>query len=127
PRIRTWFFAVAAPAGELTLSPDEAVDAQWVGAADVLAGHGRGEVTLYPPTWVTLHRLIGHAEIGSVLDAARLAGVERFRSVARRGADGPMLLWEGDAEYGSDAGAAASESRHRLEIGALPWRYSRSD
>ncbi len=127
PRIRTWFFAAAAPAGDLTLSADEAVAAQWVRADDVLARHGRGELTLYPPTWITLHRLIGHADVGSVLDAARLAGLERFQSVARRGADGPMLLWEGDAEYGSDAEAPASESRHRLEIGALPWRYSRSD
>ncbi|KQZ82142.1 hypothetical protein ASD56_14755 [Microbacterium sp. Root166] len=127
PRIRTWFFAAAAPEGDLTLSADEAVDSQWVRPADILARHGRGELTLYPPTWVTLHRLIEHADVGSVLDAARLAGLERFQSVARRGAEGPMLLWEGDAEYGPDAEASASASRHRLEIGALPWRYSRSD
>jgi 8-oxo-dGTP pyrophosphatase MutT (NUDIX family) len=127
PRIRTWFFAVAAPDGDLTLSPDEVVNAEWVHAADVLGRHGRGELTLYPPTWVTLHRLLEHADADSVLETARLAGAERFQTVARRGAAGPMLLWETDAEYGSDAEASASESRHRLEIGALPWRYSRSD
>ena len=46
------------PGGELILAPDE-VDRRRVGAsrATMLARHGRGEVTLYPPTWVTLHEL----------------------------------------------------------------------
>lgn len=144
-RIRTWFFAVRAPEGELLLQAEEAVAAEWVAPADMLARHGRGEVRLYPPTWVTLHDLAPHPDVESVLDAARLSGVHRFESVARRGAEGPMLLWQGDAAYESDASAAgptrpeappgakrcaerawgASDSRHRLEIGALPWRYTR--
>jgi hypothetical protein len=36
-----------------------------------------------------------------------------------------MLLWQDDAEYEPDAAAPASDTRHRLEIGALPWRYER--
>lgn len=129
-RIRTWFFAVRAPRGDVALAEAEAVAASWTRPADMLARHGRGEVTLYPPTWVTLHALSTHPDAGSVLAAARLAGVERFETVARRGAEGPLLLWEGDAEYRTDpdSGSAAAEAsgpRHRLEIGALPWRYTR--
>lgn len=124
-RIRTWFFVAAAPSGDLRLQPDEAVAAEWARPGDLLARHGRGELTLYPPTWVTLHGLAAHADAPSALGAARLAGVERFETVARRGAEGPILLWRGDAEYDADAAAAASGSRHRLEIGALPWRYTR--
>jgi hypothetical protein len=41
-----------------------------------------------------------------------------------------MLLWQGDAAYDDadalDDGEGAA-SRHRLEIAALPWIYTRSD
>ncbi|MFD4959458.1 NUDIX domain-containing protein [Microbacterium sp. NPDC058389] len=121
-RIRTWFFLAPAPGGELALSADEAVGAEWARPADLLERHGRGELTLYPPTWVTLHALAAHPDAASARAAARLAGVQRFETVARRGAEGPLLLWAGDEDWDPDA--AASGSRHRLEIGALPWRYS---
>lgn len=124
-RIRTWFFAANAPAGNLRLPAAEAVSAEWARPADLLARHGRGELTLYPPTWVTLHGLARHPDADSVLGAARLTGVERFETTARRGAEGPILLWHGDAQYEADAAAQASGARHRLEIGALPWRYTR--
>ncbi len=124
-RIRTWFFLAPEPPGELVLSPDEVVAAEWARPADLLARHGQGAVTLYPPTWVTLHGLLEHPDTASVLGAARLGGVQTFETVARRGGEGPMLLWQGDAEYEPDAAAAAS-ARHRLEIGALPWIYTRT-
>ncbi|MFK4836121.1 NUDIX hydrolase [Microbacterium sp. ZW T2_14] len=125
-RIRTWFFVAPSAAGVIALSPDEAVAAEWMRPADALARHGRGELTLYPPTWVTLHGLAAHADTASVLGAARLGGVQHFETVARRGGEGPVLLWQGDDEWDPDAAAAASGSRHRLEIGALPWRYERT-
>ncbi|MFB7884129.1 NUDIX domain-containing protein [Microbacterium sp. NPDC056057] len=126
-RIRTWFFVAPAAAGALTLSADEAVAADWLRPADALARHGRGGLTLYPPTWVTLHGLAAHTDVESVVGAARLGGVERFETVARRGGEGPILMWQGDEEWEADAEGAASGSRHRLEIGALPWRYERTD
>ncbi|MGK3953496.1 NUDIX hydrolase [Microbacterium sp. I2] len=124
-RIRTWFFLAAAPGGSLALSADEAVAAEWIRPAEAIARHGRGELTLYPPTWVTLYELSEHSDAASLADAVRLAGVQRFETVARRGGEGPLLLWQDDAEYEPDAAAVASGSRHRLEIGALPWRYER--
>lgn len=125
-RIRTWFFLAPAPSGAMALSADEAVAAEWLRPADALTRHGRGEFTLYPPTWVTLHGLAAHPDADSAVGSARLGGVERFETVARRGGEGPLLLWEGDEEWGAEAPGAASGSRHRLEIGALPWRYQRT-
>lgn len=136
-RIRTWFFLATVPADDastdaaLSLSPDEAVAAEWVRPADALARHGRGEFHLYPPTWVTLHGLTAHPDADSVVGEARVGGIERFETVARRGGEGPMLVWQGDAEYDADAGDEASTApstgaRHRLEIGALPWIYTRA-
>lgn len=138
-RIRTWFFLAAGGPAEATadmvLSESEVVSAAWLRPADALAAHGRGELTLYPPTWVTLHGLSMHVDSASALMASRVTGVERFETVARRGGEGPLLLWRGDAEYdtGDDGehdvvpGGAASAARHRLDIGALPWRYQRSE
>jgi hypothetical protein len=59
--------------------------------------------------------------------AALLVGVrfERFTTAARRGESGPMLLWPDDAEYAGDAPASAA--RHRLEVGSLPWVYTRAN
>jgi hypothetical protein len=38
-----------------------------------------------------------------------------------------VLLWEGDADYDDSATAAGAASRHRLELAALPWVYTRTD
>lgn len=125
-RIRTWFFIVDAPAGDLALSADEAVSAEWIAPAEALTRHGRGGLTLYPPTWVTLHGLAEQASVAALTAATRLAGVRRFETVARRVPSGPMLLWQEDAEYDGE-GTDAASARHRLEVGALPWIYTRSD
>lgn len=123
-RIRTWFFLTPAPDGAIALSPEEAVASEWIRPADALARHGRGELTLYPPTWVTLHDLSQHPDAASILDTVRLAGTQRYETLARRGDDGPVLLWQDDAEYETDA-AAPGTARHRLEVGSLPWSYQR--
>ncbi|QKJ19958.1 NUDIX hydrolase [Microbacterium hominis] len=124
-RIRTWFFVAAAPDGTIVLSPDEAVAAEWLRPEEALSRHGRGEVTLYPPTWVTLHALQRQPTAAALLALVRAPGVERFESVARRGPTGPMLLWQEDAAYDDETAGEASTRRHRLQIGALPWIYTR--
>lgn len=124
-RIRTWFFVGADPGGALALAADEAVRAEWVRPAEALDRHGRGELTLYPPTWVTLYDLAAQGDVDDILSTARLAGVRAFETVARRGDGGPLLLWQGDADYDPDDPGAASEGRHRLDLGGLPWVYSR--
>ncbi|MDL9980408.1 NUDIX hydrolase [Microbacterium sp. ASV49] len=121
-RIRTWFFVARAQTAEWMLSADEVVSAEWVRPDDMLERHARGEVVLYPPTWVTLHSLAGFAAVPALVEAVRF---ERFDSVARTGESGPMMMWQDDGEY-VDAAAPASTARHRLEIGALPWIYTRT-
>ena len=126
-RIRTWFFLAPDPGGPLTLAPDEVVTAEWARPADLLERHARGELTLYPPTWVTLHELARQPDVQSILSVARMGGVRRYETVARRGTGGPVLLWEGDAEYDEVAAASGAASRHRLELATLPWVYTRTD
>ncbi|HYI51911.1 MAG TPA: NUDIX hydrolase [Microbacterium sp.] len=128
-RIRTWFFLASDPGGELVLSADEVISAQWVRPPDMLTRHGRGEVTLYPPTWVTLHELAEQPDAEALLAVARIGGVRRYETVARRGSAGPVLLWPGDAAYDDgdpEADPQGAASRHRLELATLPWVYTRT-
>jgi 8-oxo-dGTP pyrophosphatase MutT (NUDIX family) len=129
-RIRTWFFLAPDPGDRLVPAPDEVIAADWVRPADMLARHGRGQITLYPPTWITLHDLSEQPDAGALIDVARIGGLRRFETVARGGESGPMLLWHGDAAYDgvedSDADAGGAASRHRLELASLPWVYTRT-
>jgi 8-oxo-dGTP pyrophosphatase MutT (NUDIX family) len=126
-RIRTWFFLIEAPGGELGLQPDEAVTAEWLTPADALQRHARGEFTLYPPTWVTLHGLQDAADVAGALATARVNGIRIFETQVRRGPDGPVFYWREDAEYEGDRADAASGPRHRLEVAHNPWIYTRHD
>jgi len=132
-RIRTWFFAAAAPEPDavLSLQEAEAVGAAWIRPAAVLERHGRGGITLYPPTWVTLHTLRPARDVEDLLARARLGGLQEFRPRLRGTDDARVLLYEGDAEY-DDASAAdgapadASAPRHRLLMTGTPWLYERT-
>jgi 8-oxo-dGTP pyrophosphatase MutT (NUDIX family) len=125
-RIRTWFFLASDPGGAHTLAPDEVISAEWVRPGRMIERHARGEVTLYPPTWVTLHELAEQSDGEALLGAARRAGIRIYETVARRGDAGPMLLWHGDAQYDDHDSAEDAASRHRLEIAVLPWVYTRT-
>ncbi|KRA22306.1 hypothetical protein ASD65_17610 [Microbacterium sp. Root61] len=125
-RIRTWFFLAPVPEGELLLQQAEAIASLWVRPSEMLARHGRGEVLLYPPTWVTLHGLSDQPDVATTLAEARLAGPASFHTAVRSGPVGPVFYWAEDAEYAADRQDEASGARHRLEAGALPWTYVRT-
>ena len=118
-RIRTWFYVGAASDAELTPSAAEVVTAAWVQPGAVLARHGRGEIRLYPPTWVTLHGLTAHGDVASALQAARDAAPGMFATVIRE----RVFVWEPDVACDESVELAASGPRHRLHAEALPWRY----
>ncbi len=127
--LRTWFYLAAAPDGPVVLEPNEAVAHRWVAPEGALAMHAAGELTLFPPTWVTLFGLIGAASRDEVLRTARLHPLVEY---ATRFAPGrTIVLWQADVAYGGADGSVdsalldAAGPRHRLDIRALPWRYLR--
>jgi 8-oxo-dGTP pyrophosphatase MutT (NUDIX family) len=125
-RFRTWFYVAAAPPGEIVLAEDEIIDFAWFRPAAALALHAAGELSLVPPTWVTLHGLTDDRSVAGALARARVGGVHNYVSRIGAGTSGPVLLWDGDVAYADDSLFDAEGGRHRLEIGALPWVYSRS-
>lgn len=127
-RIRTWFFVAPAPEGELALSEDEAVDARWIRPEDAIELHTKQEFSLFPPTWVTLADLVGHADAASMLAATRAAAPRAFRS--RSISERKILMWEGDGAYETARDAAPrpdseTTDRNRLDMSALPWVLQR--
>lgn len=125
-RIRTWFYVARADDTALRPSADEVVATRWARPEDLLAQHGRGELTLYPPTWVTLHALRG-ADVAALLAAVRRRGVQTFASLVRTGPAGPVFLWRPDAAYDPAVALDAVGPRHRLDAGTLPWTYARPE
>lgn len=123
-RIRTWFYLARDTGASLRTAPDEVQEARWWRPDDMLAAHASGETRLYPPTWVTLTVLAACGDAGSAIAAAEAAGVRTFETVpATPEGPGRVLLWAGDADYEVDGLRAGGQGRHRLDMGALPWRY----
>jgi 8-oxo-dGTP pyrophosphatase MutT (NUDIX family) len=71
-RYDTRFFAAALPAGQRTADiRDEADQVAWLAPADALAAARRREVTLMPPTAVTLAELTACPDLGAVFATPR--------------------------------------------------------
>lgn len=122
-RMRTRFFAARAPAGEPALAADELVAAEWLTAEQALERHAAGAMTLFPPTWVTLHGLRGAASVDSVLASLAAGGEHTF--VGRFGEGRRVLYWREDAAFAGGPDDATGP-RHRLVMDGLPWVYERS-
>lgn len=143
----TTFFAVRVPDGELRPAPAEVADLAWIRPADALDRHARGDLTLWPPTWVTLHGLRSADSVDEALAALRAGDIRPF--VSRFSDDRRTVIWREDAEYAAadvpvaaavgsapaTAGLPASAGvpgptspgavarRHRLVMERLPWVY----
>ncbi|MFK3679567.1 NUDIX hydrolase [Microbacterium sp. NPDC090218] len=104
-RIRTWFFLAEAPREEPSPSADEVAEIAWVRPSEALARHAAGEWTLYPPTWITLHRLSAFTDARAAMSSGGAA--ELFQTRVLDTETGRDFAWE----------------QGRLHAGALPWRF----
>jgi len=73
-RFDTWFFAAALPPGQTATAapeghadPGESESGTWLGPAAALEAAQAGEITLLPPTAVTLGELAGHHDVTGIL------------------------------------------------------------
>lgn len=122
----TTFFAVRVPDGELRPEPAEVADVAWVRPADALDRHARGAMTLWPPTWVTLHGLVSVESVDEALAALRAGDIRPY--VSRFSDDRRTVIWQEDGEYDREAAAPEATGRqrpgrHRLVMEQLPWVY----
>jgi 8-oxo-dGTP pyrophosphatase MutT (NUDIX family) len=78
-RFDTWFFASPMPPGQVTVvtggadhEPAESVSGSWVKPSGALEAARGGQITLLPPTAVTLAELAGHQDVASILAQRRV-------------------------------------------------------
>ncbi|MGK0225293.1 MAG: NUDIX hydrolase [Acidimicrobiales bacterium] len=123
-RFATWFYVTAAPLGvdgDVTIDGGEIVDHLWVTPAEALEKHAAGDVTLVPPTWVTLKHLAAFVTTQDALQA--IADREPpfyLTKMVRK--EPPTVMWHGDAGYEA-ADLDAPGPRHRLVMDPDGWVF----
>ena len=126
-RFSTWFFVAALPDGatDVVIDGGEIGDQMWITPWHAIARHRAGEVSLVPPTWVTLRTIADAATIDEALAAAAAGGVPSYRTRMVDDGGEPVCLWAPDvAHAGGDL--AAVGPRHRLRMAGDGWSYERS-
>jgi len=113
-RFATWFFAARASDALVRVDGGEIQAYAWSTPARVLERHAAGELSLAPPTWLTLHQLSLYASVDALLERLRGDEVRYFETKLATRADGTRVaLWRGDAGYAT-GDADAPGARHRL-------------
>jgi 8-oxo-dGTP pyrophosphatase MutT (NUDIX family) len=94
-RFDTWFFAAALPPGQTaTEAPEGAGDhagaaesesGMWLRPAAALEAAKAGQITLLPPTAVTLGELAGHGDVADILACSRVITARLPRVVVEDG------------------------------------------
>lgn len=126
-RFTTAFFVVAAADAEATVVVDDSEirEHRWARPADVLRLRDAGEVSLAPPTFITLTQLLPFRSVEEVLVEADRAdrAVEHFATRIATVGERWIALYHGDVAYdGGDPESAGP--RHRLLMDA-EWSYVR--
>jgi len=124
-RFSTWFF-LTRPGLDRVIVDDREIDKHWwaePGAA--LAAQARSEITLPPPTFVTLRWLERFARVDAALQAAGRQPPERFVPRVTELNDCVVSLYQGDAGYETDDPGSPGR-RHRLWMRPGGWQYERS-
>lgn len=112
-RFETWFFAAAAPDGEVRIDDGEITESQWISPAGALEKQRLGEIELVPPTFVTLHYLSQHATAAEALTVLDVQEPRHYATRLGHCGDDLVAMWAGDAGYES-GDADLPGPRHRL-------------
>ncbi|WP_449373740.1 hypothetical protein [Arthrobacter psychrolactophilus] len=117
-----------APAAKdaVSLSPEEHINYAWLSPGEALERHAQGQMKLIPPTWVTLHELMGQRSVATALADAgsKAAAIYDTQLLPPDG-----LMWLGDVAYpqqNPNENVTAPGARHRLSTASLPWVFERA-
>ena len=124
-RFGTWFFVGEAPAGDVTVDGGEILSHRWTTPRQARERRDRGQISLAPPTWITLEQLEPYRDAAEALAGIALTPTERFATRIVIDGDRVLALYHGDHAY--DTGEPGGNGPlHRLTMGADPWSYQRT-
>ena len=121
-RFSTWFFVVRAPDAPVKIDHGEIHDYQWVCPKEFLAQIPSPDIMIMPPTYVSLHYLIQHSTIKSVMESIAQEDAEIFETRFKKDETGFVTFWQGDAAYESQD-LTVEGPRRRLICGPRKWDY----
>ena len=99
---------------DVTVEGEEIAEHEWISPANALARHGKGEIDLAPPTWITLHHVSRYETAAEVLKVFADNPHRVYETHIGKRADGVRVaMWDGDAGYEA-TDADAEGPRHRL-------------
>lgn len=124
-RFSTWFFATAAPDGDVLIDNGEIHEHRWLTPSAAMDLHRGGEIELIPPTWVTLLQLGAHPTSAAALEWAAGQTPSRFHTKHLTGEQHPILTWEPDV-FHAGGGPHDPGARHRMVLDPEGWHYDRS-
>ena len=124
-RFGTWFFVGEAPAADVTVDGGEILSHQWTTPRQARERRDRGQISLAPPTWITLEQLGQYPDAAAALAGIARAPTERFTTRIVIDGETVLALYHGDHAYETGE-PAGSGPLHRLTMGADPWRYERT-
>jgi 8-oxo-dGTP pyrophosphatase MutT (NUDIX family) len=128
-RFTTAFFVGVAigDTDDISIDDGEIRAHRWVGAAEMLEQHARGEVQLAPPTYITLCQLTPYRNPAEVLLATPrdLEAIEHFATRVGTIGEDWVAVYHGDVAY--EGGPLEAEGpRHRLYM-TDRWHYERDE
>ncbi len=125
-RFATWFFIGTVDGDQaVTIDHSEIVDFRWVGIEGALRLHASQEISLAPPTFVSLKNLTTVGRSGALSAFVEARGVEIFAPRIIALEDGRCALYEADAGY-ADVDMNIPGARHRLLMKKTGWCYERA-
>ena len=122
-RFYTWFFLAVAPADpRVAIDDSEIKDHAWINISEAVTRHAAGELGLFPPTIITLRRLLGYMNAEDAMIGVAAQDPVRVFPVFAKTGEGVTVMFEGDAGYDS-GDAAAAGARHRAVMVNRAWHY----
>ena len=125
-RFATWFFVGEVASGEAVADGTETERLHWFRPDDAFAARDAGDIELAPPQYVTLLWLRDHADVATVMRAARTGAptdfTPRFHFVD---GDGAVCVYAEDVAYEDGSRLDDDGPRHRLYLRDGGWEYVR--
>jgi 8-oxo-dGTP pyrophosphatase MutT (NUDIX family) len=121
-RFSTWFYAVHAQSGQVTIDDGEIRDFEWHPVAEAISGCEAGEINLAGPTYVSLLGLARHNFVTEALDAVRSQPDRIFLPRILRQSDQMFSVYTEDPAYES-GDLSAPGPRHRMQMLTKGYEY----
>ncbi len=122
-RFSTWFFIAEAPASDVLIDHGEIHDFQWVNPAEFIQKIPSPDITLFPPTYVSLHQIKDFLTPKAALSHFAQTPPAIFKTKFAKSDSGYVTYWQGDAAYETDD-LDSKGPRNRLHAGPNKWTYT---